>query len=65
MVALKRDLRLTLLGVAHTLNHSLFVIVPPLLTLIMADLGVKESVTGTVSMVASFIYDFGALTGEL
>jgi len=63
MVALKRDLRLTLLGVAHSLNHSLFVIIPPLLTLIMADLGVEESVIGTVSMVASFIYGFGALIG--
>lgn len=60
---MKRDLRLLLLGTAHSLNHSLFVIAPPLLTLIMADLGVEESVMGTVSMVASFIYGFGALIG--
>lgn len=63
MVCLKRDLRLLLLGTAHSLNHSLFVITPPLLTLIMVDLGVEEPVIGSVSMVASFIYGFGALVG--
>ncbi|MGB9683681.1 MAG: MFS transporter [Candidatus Bathyarchaeales archaeon] len=58
-----RDLRLLLLGAAHSLNHSLFAITPPLLTVIMADLGVSKHVIGTVSMAASFIYGFGALIG--
>lgn len=52
-----------LLGAAHSLNHSLFVIAPPLLTLIMADLCAEEHVMGTVSMVASLIYGFGSLIG--
>ncbi|MEM2147297.1 MAG: MFS transporter, partial [Candidatus Bathyarchaeia archaeon] len=58
-----RDLRLVLLGAAHSLNHSLFAIAPPLLTLIMADLNASKQSIGTVSMVASFIYGFGALAG--
>lgn len=60
---LKGDLRLLLLGTAHSLNHSLFVVAPPLLTVIMADLGVSNQAIGTVSMAASFIYGFGALLG--
>ncbi|MEM3579443.1 MAG: MFS transporter [Candidatus Bathyarchaeia archaeon] len=48
---------------AHSLNHSLFVIAPPLLSVIMADLGVSNKDIGTVSMIASFIYGFGALAG--
>ncbi|MEM1564671.1 MAG: MFS transporter [Candidatus Bathyarchaeia archaeon] len=58
-----KDFRLLLLGAAHSLNHSLFVIVPPLLSVIMADLSVSNKVIGTVSMAASFIYGFGALAG--
>ena len=58
-----KDLRLLLLGAAHSLNHSLFVIAPPLLSAIMADLGVSNKVIGTVSTAASFIYGFGALAG--
>ncbi|MEM2104151.1 MAG: MFS transporter [Candidatus Bathyarchaeia archaeon] len=58
-----KDLRLLLLGGAHSLNHSLFVVAPPLLTLIMADLNVSKHVMGTVSTIASFIYGFGALVG--
>ena len=58
-----KDLRLLLLGAAHSLNHSLFVIAPPLLSVIMADLGVSNKDIGTASMAASFIYGFGALAG--
>lgn len=52
-----------MLGAAHSLNHSLFLIAPPLLTLIMDDLGVSKFVIGTVGTVASFIYGAGALLG--
>ncbi|MEM1540358.1 MAG: MFS transporter [Candidatus Bathyarchaeia archaeon] len=45
------------------MNHSLFVIAPPLLSLIMTDLGASNKVMGTISMTASFIYGFGALAG--
>jgi MFS family permease len=54
---------LTLLGAAHSLNHSLFVITSPLLTLILASLGTDWLAIGTVSSAASFIYGVGALAG--
>jgi len=60
---LKKNRNLALLGAAHSLNHSLFVIAPPLLTMIMLDLGVLKSEIGFVSMIASFIYGAGALVG--
>lgn len=52
-----------MLGTAHSLNHSLFVIAPPLLSVIMADLNASNKVIGMISMTASFIYGFGALAG--
>lgn len=59
----KKNGQLALLGAAHSLNHSLFYIAPPLLALIMADLGVSKSVMGTVGTAASLIYGIGALVG--
>lgn len=60
---LKKNTHLTLLGAAHSFNHSLFVIAPPLLTLIMADLSVTKSVIGAVATLASLLYGVGALVG--
>jgi MFS family permease len=54
---------LTLLGATHSLNHSLFVITPPLLSLITASLGVTNFEIGLVSTIASMIYGGGALLG--
>lgn len=59
----KKNSQLALLGAAHSFNHSLFVIAPPLLTMIMASLGVLKTEIGLVSMIASFIYGAGALVG--
>jgi MFS family permease len=59
----KKNTHLLLLGAAHSLNHSLFVIAAPLLTLIITDLGVTDSVIGAVSMGASMLYGIGALLG--
>jgi predicted MFS family arabinose efflux permease len=59
----KKNNQLALLGAAHSLNHSLFVIASPLLTLIMLDLGITKFVIGTVSTIASFIYGVGSLVG--
>jgi MFS family permease len=59
----KRNRHLAFLGAAHSLNHSLFVIASPLLTLIMANLAVTKTEIGLVSMIASFIYGAGALVG--
>ena len=55
---------LAVLGGAHSLNHSLFVIAPPLLLMIMADLGVTDYASmGVVATIASFIYGAGSLIG--
>ena len=59
----KKKSYLTLLGAAHSFNHSLFVIAPPLLTLIMADLHVSKFVIGTVATIASLLYGIGSLVG--
>jgi MFS family permease len=59
----KKNSQLALLGAAHSFNHSLFVIAPPLLTMIMASLDVSKTEIGLVSMIASFIYGAGALVG--
>ena len=59
----KKNSQLALLGAAHSFNHSLFVIAPPLLTMIMASLSVSNTEIGLVSMIASFIYGAGALVG--
>ena len=59
----KKNSQLALLGAAHSFNHSLFVIAPPLLTIIMASLDVSNTEIGLVTMIASFIYGAGALVG--
>ncbi|MEM3623210.1 MAG: MFS transporter [Candidatus Bathyarchaeia archaeon] len=59
----KKNIQIALLGAAHSLNHSLFVIAPPLLSLIMNDLGVSKSVMGAVATIASMLYGVGALVG--
>ena len=59
----RKNSRLVLLGAAHSLNHSLFVVAPPLLTMILTSLNVAKSEIGLVATIASFIYGTGALVG--
>ena len=59
----KRNGALALLGAAHSLNHSLFVITPPLLSMITASLGVTNFEVSAISTLASLIYGAGALVG--
>ena len=54
---------LALLGAAHSLNHSLFLITPPLLLIIMQDLNTSKFILGTVGTITSLIYGVGALVG--
>jgi len=54
---------LALLGAAHSLNHSLFLIAPPLLLTIMQDLETSKLVLGIVGTLSSMIYGFGSLVG--
>ena len=59
----RKNNRLVLLGAAHSLNHSLFAVTPPLLTMIFSSLNVAKSEIGLVATIASFIYGTGALVG--
>ncbi len=54
---------LALLGAAHSLNHSLFLIAPPLLLIIMQNLDTSKLVLGTIGTITSLIYGVGALVG--
>jgi MFS family permease len=57
------DGALLILGLAHSLNHSLFLVLPPLLDDISQDLGASFQTIGAVSTVAFFLYGLGALVG--
>jgi len=59
----EQNRNLTLLGAAHSLNHSLFLITPPLLSVLMTSLGVTKFEIGFASTIASMIYGAGALLG--
>ncbi|MCW3979235.1 MAG: MFS transporter [Candidatus Bathyarchaeota archaeon] len=54
---------LLLMGAAHSLNHSLFLVLPPLLGVISGDLGVSFKEMGFVTTVAFLLYGLGALVG--
>lgn len=54
---------LALLGAAHSFNHALFLIAPPLLLIIMQDLHTSKLVLGFVGTISSLIYGVGALAG--
>jgi sugar phosphate permease len=52
-----------ILGAAHSLNHSLFLVLPPLLGNIAAGLNVSFQTLGIVATATYFIYGTGALVG--
>ena len=58
-----RNRLLVLLSAAHSLNHSLFLIAPPLLLIIMNDLKTSQFALGIVGTASSFIYGIGSLVG--
>ncbi len=58
-----RNRLLALLSAAHSLNHSLFLIAPPLLLMIMNDLKTSQFALGIVGTASSFIYGIGSLVG--
>lgn len=61
---MKKDtVDLIILGIAHSLNHSLFLVLPPLLGNIADDLGVNLTTIGLISTVTFLIYGTGALIG--
>ncbi|MBM3292150.1 MFS transporter [Candidatus Bathyarchaeota archaeon] len=54
---------LFLLGVAHSLNHSLFLVLAPLLSNIALSLNASFQQLGLVASITFFIYGAGALLG--
>jgi len=54
---------LLLLGAAHSLNHSLFLVLPPLLERITGDLGASFGTMGLITTGTFLIYGAGALVG--
>ncbi|MCW4049008.1 MAG: MFS transporter [Candidatus Bathyarchaeota archaeon] len=54
---------LLLLGVAHSLNHSLFLVLPPLMSTITEDLGTTLSSMGLIGTITFLIYGAGAMVG--
>jgi len=54
---------LLLLGAAHSLNHSLFLVLPPLLGEISRDLGASFQSIGFIATVSFLLYGLGALVG--
>ncbi|NIN52509.1 MAG: MFS transporter [Nitrososphaeria archaeon] len=60
-----RRILLFTLGAAHSLNHSFFVILPPLLPLIILETGVSMQSIGIVVNLGYLAYGSGALVGGL
>ena len=59
----KTTIDLMLLGVAHSLNHSLFLVLPPLMTIIATDLDAGFGTIGLISTITFLTYGAGALIG--
>ena len=59
----KNTTDLLLLGVAHSLNHSLFLVLPPLMTTIADDLNTSFATIGIISTITFLTYGAGALIG--
>jgi len=53
----------SILGTAHSLNHSLFLVLAPLLSRIASGLGVTYQTLGIVTTVTFLIYGGGAIAG--
>ncbi len=61
---MKKDtVDLIVLGVAHSLNHSLFLVLPPLLGNIADDLNTSLTVIGLISTITFLTFGTGALIG--
>jgi len=54
---------LFILGAAHSLNHSLFLVLPPLLSNVSEGLNASFQTLGAISSVSFLIYGVGALVG--
>ncbi len=65
MRSLDKSLTIFLLGLAHSLNHSFLLALPPLVPLIMIDLDISPGLIGLVAALAYFLYGAGSILGGL
>ncbi|MEM2430226.1 MAG: MFS transporter, partial [Nitrososphaerales archaeon] len=56
---------LPLLGVAHSLNHSIFLALPPLVPLMIIQMGVSIKDVSTFATIGYFIYGLGSIVGGI
>jgi len=54
---------LALLGAAHSLNHSFFLVLPMYLSKIAAEFGTSREAIGLVAAISGFVYGAGSLAG--
>ncbi len=59
----KESLLLALLGIAHSLNHSLFLVLPLYLTDVVNEFMTTKEAVGLMAAISGFIYGAGALVG--
>jgi len=62
-MGLSKKVLLAVLGLAHTLNHSFHIALPPLVPLMVREFNVSLSDVGLVATIAYFMYGFGAILG--
>jgi len=58
-----KKLLLTLLSAAHSLNHSLFLVLPFFLFQVANEFGTTTETIGLIAAITGFIYGFGSLVG--
>ena len=58
-----KKLLLTLLSGAHSLNHSLFLVLPFFLFQVASEFGTTTETIGLIAAITGFIYGFGSLVG--
>lgn len=58
-----KKLLLTLLSAAHSLNHSLFLVLPFFLLQVANEFGTTTQTIGLIAAITGFIYGFGSLVG--
>jgi len=60
---MKNRLLLFLLGTAHSLNHSFFLVLPPLIPLILKETGASIQAVSLATAAGYIVYGLGALVG--
>ncbi len=58
-----KKLLIAMLGVSHSLNHSLLLILPPLIPIITVSSHISVVTLGLIATLSSFAYGVGALAG--